>query len=145
VQGHEGKVLWASWFVGGAEGDDADSAKGPQVGRFALDGEVFDALVTDAALMRTKQKRRHIDVGYLDKYGSAHSAQAHTHMPDAVFDSCAARHHPVWQEGIPLTYYVYLFCVQRGIDTGPGTTAGGRHAGAAARADACDQALRRAV
>jgi hypothetical protein len=63
-QGHAGTLLWASWFVGGEPGE--DKAKGPQVGRFALNGALLQSLEADAALLRTKQKRKHVDVSYLD-------------------------------------------------------------------------------
>jgi hypothetical protein len=64
--GHEGTVLWASWFVGGAPAEDEDNGKAPQVGRFMLDSDLWRAVQRDAALLRSKQKRKHIDVGYLD-------------------------------------------------------------------------------
>ena len=65
-QGYEGVLLWASWFVGGAPAEDEAMKLGPQVGRFVLDSALFSSLQTDATLLRTKQRRKHIDVGYSD-------------------------------------------------------------------------------
>ena len=67
-QGHEGTVVWAAWLVGGAppEGEEEDRAAGPQVARFPLDGALFQRVLADAALLRSKQKRKHVDMGYLD-------------------------------------------------------------------------------
>ena len=65
-QGHEGVLLWASWFVGGTPAEDEGKKKGPQVGRYPLDSELYSAVIEDAVLLRQKQKRKHVDVSYLD-------------------------------------------------------------------------------
>jgi hypothetical protein len=67
-QGHEGVVVWASWFVGGAPGEDEEEErrKGPQVGRFPLDPALFSKVQAAGGLLRAKQKRKHVDLSYLD-------------------------------------------------------------------------------